>query len=37
MEDENSFIINNIIYSNNNDILISVVKELENISNDLNT
>ena len=36
MEDENSFIINNKIYSNNNDILINIVKELENISNDLN-
>ena len=35
MEDD-SFIINNKIYSNNNNILISIVKELENISNDLN-
>jgi hypothetical protein len=35
MEDENSFIINNRIYSNNNNILINIVKELENISNDL--
>ena len=36
MEDGNSFIINNKIYSNNNNILINIVKELENISNDLN-
>ena len=35
MEDENSFIINNKIYSNNNNILINIIKELENISNDL--
>ena len=34
MEDENTFIINNNIYSNNN-ILINIIKELENISNDL--
>jgi len=33
--DENSFIIDNKIYSNNNNILIKIVKELENISNDL--
>jgi len=36
MEDENSFIINNKIYSNNNNILIDIVKELQNISNVLN-
>ena len=36
MEDGNSFIINNKIYSNNYNILINIVKELENISNDLN-
>ena len=35
MEDENSFMINNKIYSNNNNILINIVKELENISNNL--
>ena len=35
MEDENSFMINNKIYSNNNNILINIVNELENISNDL--
>ena len=33
---EDSFIINNKIYSNNNNILINIIKELENLSNDLN-
>ena len=36
MEDDNSFIFYNKIYTNNNNILINIVKELENISNDLN-
>ena len=36
MQDENLFIINNKVYSDNNNILINIVKELENITNCLN-
>ena len=36
MKDDNSFILYNKIYSNNNNILINIVKELENITNCLN-
>jgi len=33
---EDSFILNNKVYSNNNNILFEIVKKLENIANNLN-